>query len=122
MEPDGQFSGHLQLVQCFPPIAGVLVYGIVPRRPQPVKELQYLWLEDAPVAELVDDIYERIAFFDSNACVGGAVFRKQFGELSEFDQSRVSVVEDVAFGESGMAYQHFIMLRQEAEVGRVNLR
>jgi hypothetical protein len=41
---------------------------------------------------------------------------QELAKLTELEQRRVRVIEDIAFGEGGVAHEHLIVLREEREI------
>jgi hypothetical protein len=89
---------------------------LITRLAQAVKELRDLRVDDLAILEPVEQVALGSAFFDSNAGVGSGVLGLEFAKLAEFNQGRIRVIKDIAFGESGMADEYLIVMHEEREV------
>src|SRR6266516_911128 len=103
VKPDGELPRHLQLMESLASVAGVLMCRLIAGFAKSVKQLRDLRIDDLAVPELVDQVALGFAFFDGHIGVGRRVLGQEFSKLAELDQSRVRVVEDIAFGERGVA-------------------
>jgi hypothetical protein len=97
-------------------IAGVLMCRLITGLAQAVKQLRDLRVDDLVVPEPVEQVTLGGALFDGNASVGGGMLGQEFSKLAEFDQGRIRVIKDIAFGEGGVADEHLIVLYEEREV------
>jgi hypothetical protein len=116
VEPDGEFACHLQLMQRLASVAGVLMCRLITSLAQAVKGLRNLRVDDLAILELVEQVALGGAFFDRNAGVGSGVLGQEFTKLAEFDQGRIRVIKDIAFGKGGVADEHLIVPYEEREV------
>lgn len=116
VKPDGELPRHLQLVERLAPVAGMLMCRFIAGFAQSVKQLRDLRVDDLAVPQLVDQFALGFVGFDHNADVGRRMLGQEFSKLAEFDQRRVWVIEDIAFGERGMADKNLVVLYEEREV------
>jgi hypothetical protein len=98
MKPDGQLPRHLQLMQSLTSVAGVLMGCLIAGFSKPVKQLRDLRVDDLAVPELMDQVALGFMGFDRDAGVGRRVLGQELSKLTELDQRRVWVIEDVTLG------------------------
>ena len=97
-------------------ITAVLMCRFIAGFAQSVQQLRYLRVDDLAVPEPVDQFALGFVCFDSNTCVGRRVLGQEFTKLAELEQSRVRVIEDIAFGQYGVADEHLVVLHEERKI------
>jgi hypothetical protein len=97
LEPDGQFPGHLQEVECCPVIAFQVMGGSIPFHSEGVKQLNHPQVQVSFIPEAPDDLH--LGFFKVvvQRPAGGHNACGNLPELAEFHDARAGVVRKITF-------------------------
>lgn len=92
-------------------LAAVFLMGMggpVPGFSEPVEKLSRLGFGDPACPEFVENRKKRVPFFQRDPRVSGALFRKKFRKLTQLNQSRIGILENVSLRQRWQPHQERI--------------